>query len=189
MTSTRPCGFTFTSPVRMPTVSAPNTGAGRRRHGRGHREGRQGRGGASFLTCAGQPPEGRTADIFYRLQQPGQLKNAIEEDPYWTGGVWTRYEPRSFAQFVEPWEMVPVVLDGSRKVTIVEGPVTDHAMAQFALIEMRGAGRVGFGGFFEDGRTLALVKSADPAEALRWFGESGFWKPAELAARPLLHVL
>src|SRR2546422_701917 len=64
-----------------------------------------------------------------------------------------------------------------------------HAMAQFALIEMRGAGRVGFGGFFEDGRTLALVKSADPAEALRWFGESGFWKPAELAARPLLHVL
>src|SRR3989449_8321052 len=125
----------------------------------------------------------------YRLQQPTQLKNAIEEDPYWTGGVWTRYEPRSFAQFVEPWEMVPVVLDGSRKVTIVEGPVTDHAMAQFALIEMRGAGRVGFGGFFEDGRTLALVKSADPAEALRWFGESGFWKPAELAARPLLHVL
>jgi len=149
----------------------------------------QGLRAAGILICGGPAPDGKTADIFYRLQQPGQLKNAIEEDPYWTGGVWTRYEPRSFAQFVEPWEMVPVVLDGSRKVTIVEGPVTDHAMAQFALIEMRGAGRVGFGGFFEDGQTLALVKSADPAEALRWFGESGFWKPAELAARPLLHVL
>ncbi len=156
---------------------------------RSHIERLQGLRAAGILICGGPAPDGKTADIFYRLQQPGQLKNAIEEDPYWTGGVWTRYEPRSFAQFVEPWEMVPVVLDGSRKVTIVEGPVTDHAMAQFALIEMRGAGRVGFGGFFEDGQTLALVKSADPAEALRWFGESGFWKPADLAARPLLHVL
>src|SRR5438552_3008440 len=156
---------------------------------RGHIERLQGLRAASILIGGGPAPDGKTADIFYRLQQPTQLKNAIEEDPYWTGGVWTRYEPRSFAQFVEPWEMVPVVLDGSRKVTIVEGPVTDHAMAQFALIEMRGAGRVGFGGFFEDGRTLALVKTADPAEALRWFGESGFWKPAELAARPLPHVL
>ena len=156
---------------------------------RSHIERLQGLRAAGILICGGPAPDGKTADIFYRLQQPGQLKNAIEEDPYWTGGVWTRYEPRSFAQFVEPWEMVPVVLDGSRKVTLVEGPVTDHGMAQFALIEMRGAGRVGFGGFFEDGQTLALVKSADPVEALRWFGESGFWKPAELAARPLLHVL
>ena len=154
-----------------------------------HLERLQGLRAAGILIGGGPAPDGKTADIFYRLQQPLQLKNAIEEDPYWTGGVWTRYEPRSFAQFVEPWEMVPVVLDGSRKVTVVEGPTTDHAMAQFALIEMRGAGRVGFGGFFEDERTLALMKSADPEEALRWFGETGFWEPAELAARPLLHVL
>ena len=38
-------------------------------------------------------------------------------------------------------------------------------MAQFALIEMRGAGRVAFGGFFEDGGTLAIVKTADADEA------------------------
>src|SRR5438034_4374575 len=95
---------------------------------RSHIERLQGLRAAGILICGGPAPDGKTADIFYRLQQPGQLKNAIEEDPYWTGGVWTRYEPRSFAQFVEPWEMVPVVLDGSRKVTIVEGPVTDHAM-------------------------------------------------------------
>jgi hypothetical protein len=85
--------------------------------------------------------------------------------------------------------MVPVVIDGSRKVTIVEGPTTDHDMAQFALIEMRGAGRVHLGGFFEGGQTLALAKIADPQEAIRWFAETGFWKPGALTARPLLHVL
>src|SRR5260370_1290643 len=96
----------------------------------------------------GRAPAGKRAAVSYRLKQPGQLEHAIEEAPYWTGGVWTRYEPRSFAQFVEPWEMVPVVLDGSRSVTIVEGPVAQHDMAQLALIEMRGAGRGAFDGFF-----------------------------------------
>jgi hypothetical protein len=43
--------------------------------------------------------------------------------------------------------------------TIVEGPVGNHDMAQFALIELRGAGRLAFGGFFDDGSTLAVVKT------------------------------
>src|SRR5207302_11267270 len=111
-------------------------------------------GAASTRVGGGPWPAGKTADVCYRLQQPTQLKNAIAEAPSWAGGVWTRYEPRSFAQFVEPWEMVPVVLDGSRKVTLVEGPVIDHDMAQLALIEMRGAGRVASGGFFQDVQTL-----------------------------------
>src|SRR5947199_9515423 len=64
---------------------------------RGHIERLQGLRAASILVGGGPAPDGKTADIFYRLQQPTQLKNAIEEDPYWTGGVWTRYEPRSFA--------------------------------------------------------------------------------------------
>src|SRR5437870_3216214 len=76
-----------------------------------------------------------------------------------------------------------------REGTVVEGPMIDHDMAQLALIEMRGAGRVAFGGFFEGGQTLVLVKTPDAAEALGWFTESGFWKSGELAARPLLHVL
>ena len=161
----------------------------REAHRRAHIERLQGLRAASILIGGGPAPDGRTADIVYRLQQPAQLKNAIEEDPYWTGGVWTKYAPRSFAQFVEPWEMVPVVLDGSRKVTIVEGPTVDHDMAQFALIEMRGAGRVHLGGFFEGGQTLALAKTADAQEAVRWFEETGFWKPGALTARRLLHVL
>lgn len=161
----------------------------REAHRRAHLERLQGLRAAGILIGGGPAPDGRTADIVYRLQQPAQLEPAIEEDPYWTGGVWTRYEPRSFAQFVEPWELVPVVIDGSRKVTIVEGPTADHDMAQFALIEMRGAGRLAFGGFFEDGRTHAWVNTADPAEALGWFDATGFWKTGALTARPLLYVL
>ena len=158
-------------------------------HLRAHIERLQGLRAAGILIGGGPAPDGKTADLFYRLQQPGQLTHAIEEDPYWVGGVWTDYAPRSFTQFVEPWEHVPVVLDGSRRVTLVEGPVADRDMAQFALIELRGAGRVLFGGFFEGGETLALVTTADAPAAVGWFRDTGFWKPDALTARPLLHVL
>lgn len=161
----------------------------RESHRRAHLERVQGLRAAGILIGGGPSPDGTTADLVYRLQQPGQVKPAMEEDPYWTGGVWTGYTPRSFSQFVEPWEMVPVVLDGSRRVTVVEGPTVNHDMAQFALIEMRGSGRVHFGGFFPDGGTLAVAKTGDAEEALGWFRESGFWASEGLTARPLLHVL
>ncbi|HET7339993.1 MAG TPA: hypothetical protein VFL90_00915 [Methylomirabilota bacterium] len=158
-------------------------------HRRAHIERLQGLRTVGICLGGGPSLDGRTADIVYRLQRPDQITHALEEDPYWLGGVWTRYEPRSFAQFVEPWELPPVVLDGSRRVTIVEGPVAEHDMAQLALVEMRGAGRLHFGGFFEGGQTWALVKTADADEARGWFAESGFWKPDTLSTRPLLHVL
>lgn len=161
----------------------------RETHRRAHIERLQGLRMAGILIGGGPAPDGKTADIFYRLQQPWQIKNAMEEDPYWTGGVWTAYTPRSFSQFVEPWEMAPVVLDGSRQVTIVEGPTSDLTMAQFALIEMRGAGRIAFGGFFEDGGTLALARTANADEARQWFLDTGFWTAEALATRPFVHVL
>ena len=158
-------------------------------HRRQHLERLQGLRAAGICLGGGPAPDGRTVDLVYRLQQPWQIKHAIEEDPYWTGGAWTRYEPRSFTQFVEPWEMIAVVLDGTRRATIVEGPVEQHDMAQFALIELRGAGRLHQGGFFEDGQTWALLKTADADEARAWFADTGFWKPGALTTRPLLHVL
>ena len=170
-------------------TAAPDYLIRREAHRRAHIERLQGLRANGILVGGGPSVDGSIADIFYRLQQPAQLTYAIEEDPYWTGGVWTRYEPRSFSQFVEPWEMVPVVVDGSRRLTIVEGPTAEHDMAQFALIEMRGAGRLAFGGFFEGGGTLAVAKTADADEALSWFVETGFWKPDALTARPWLHVL
>ncbi len=90
---------------------------------------------------------------------------------------------------MEPWETPPIALDGSRRATIVEGLTVDTDMAQFALIEMRGAGRIVLGGFFEDGTTFALAKTPDADQALAWFRESGFWKSDTLTARPFLHVL
>ena len=163
--------------------------AKREPHRRAHLERLQGLRAVSICLGGGPAPDGRSVDLVYRLQRPDQVTNAVEDDPYWLGGAWTRYEPRSFAQFVEPWEMIPVVLDGSRRTTIVEGPVVQHDMAQFALIELRGAGRLHLGGFFENGQTWALMRTVDADEARGWFAETGFWKTDALTTRPLLHVL
>ena len=143
----------------------------------------------AILIGGGPAPDGKTADIFYRLQQPWQAKPAMEEDPYWVGGVWTKYTPRSFSHFVEPWELVPVVLDGSRVTTIVEGPVADLDMAQIALVELRGAGKLAFGGILDNSQTLTVMKTTDAEEARSWLGEHGFWDPATLTARPFIWVL
>ncbi len=145
---------------------------------------------AGGLCLGGGPaPDGRTADLFYRVQQAGDVTRLVEEDPYFTGGVWTAYSAKSFSHFLEPWELPPVVVDGSRRVTLVEGLAADVEMASFALIEARGAGRMAFGGFFPDGQSLALMRASDPDEAVAGLAETGLWKPETLRGRPLLHVL
>jgi len=158
-------------------------------HRRGHIERLTGLRAAGVVVGGGPAPDGRSVDLVYRLPQAAQLRTIVEEDPYWTGGAWTGYTPRSFAAFVEPWEQPPLVLDGSRRATIIEGRVAEPDMAQFALIELRGAGRLAFGGFFADSETFALATSGDADTALGWFKETGFWAPESLRARPLLHVL
>ena len=142
-----------------------------------------------LIIGGGPTPDGRGADVFYRVQQPDDLRRLVEEDPYFTGGAWVGYAPRSFAQFLEPWELAPVVTDGSRLVMLVEGVAPDVEMASFALIEARGAGRMAFGGFFPEGHTLAVMRATEPAKALEELTATGFWEPGSLRARPLLHVL
>lgn len=142
------------------------------------------------LVIGGGPaPDGRGADVFYRVGQPDDLRRLVEEDPYMTGGAWASYAPRSFAQFLEPWELPPLVTDGSRKVTLVEGVTRDVEMASFALIEARGGGRMAFGGFFPGGETLAVMRGDDAEKALDELRATGFWEVASLRARPLLHAL
>jgi uncharacterized protein len=144
----------------------------------------------SGLCLGGGPsPDGRTADVFYRTAQPGDVTRLVEEDPYFAGGVWTGYRAESFSQFLEPWELSPVVVDGSRRTTLIEGHAPDVEMASFALIEARGAGRMVFGGFLPGGRTLALMRAADAEEAVAELAATGLWTPGTLAGRPLLHVL
>lgn len=163
--------------------------AKREPHRRAHLERMQGLRAAGIVIGGGPAPDGRRVDMFYRLQQAAQVVPAVEEDPYFVASAWTGYTPRSFTHFVEPWEQVPLVLDGSRVATIVEGPAADEDMAQFALIEARGSGRLVFGGFFEGARTLAVMTTARPAEGLAWLADTGFWKHDTLTARPWLHVL
>jgi len=163
--------------------------AKREPHRRAHLERLQALRAAGIVVGGGPAPDGRRVDIFYRLQQPAQITNVIEEYPYFLAGAWTGYTPQSFTHFVEPWEQVPLVLDGSRVASLVEGPAADEDMAQFALIEARGAGRLAFGGFFAGARTLAVMKTPRGDEAVSWLAETGFWKKDGLTARSWLHVL
>jgi hypothetical protein len=100
------------------------------------------------------------------------------------------YVPRDFETFVDPWEPEPpVVLDVSRPALVVEGPTADRDMAQLALVELRGAGRVVFGGFLPDGSTVAVARTADADEATGWLSETGYWKPGDLTTRAWLYVI
>jgi uncharacterized protein YciI len=145
---------------------------------------------AQGLVIGGGPaPDGKSADLFYRVPDPDVLTRLVEDDPYWKGGVWTAYAPEAFSQFLEPWRLPDLSTDGSRLTMLVEGETPDVEMATFALIEERGAGRVAFGGFFPDGRTLVLVNAADPGAAVSRLADTGFWAPGTLRARPFLHVL
>lgn len=158
-------------------------------HRRAHIERLAGLRAAGAVIGGGPAPDGTSVDLVYRLQRPDQLKPIVEEDPYWKGGAWTAYTPRSFTNFVEPWQMPDIVLDGSRATTIVEGPVSDSDMAEFVLIEMRGRQQIAFGGLFADGQTFALCTTGDAGKAVGWFAEHGFWAAEGLRARPLLWVL
>jgi uncharacterized protein YciI len=142
-----------------------------------------------YFLAGGPGPDGRSTDVLYRVPDLETLRRLVEEDPYFTGGVWTAYRPRPFSQFLEPWEQPPVVTDGSRQVTIVEGLTPDVDMASLALIEARGAGRMAFGGFFPSGETLAVMRTADPTEAAKWLDETGLWTAGTLTTRPWLYVL
>jgi uncharacterized protein YciI len=142
------------------------------------------------LVVAGGPaPDGRTAEIFYRAQQPSEVIRLLEEDPYYLAGAWRTYTLRGFTEFIGPLESPPLVTDGSRRVTLVEGVTLQADMAEFAVIRLCEAGRLGFGGFFEGGGTLALLATANGTEALGWLTETGFWKEGSLTARPFLYVL
>ena len=145
---------------------------------------------AQGLVIAGGPaPDGQSADVFCRVQQPDGVRRLIEGSPFFVNGLWTGYEPRSFGRFLEPWELSAPMPDESRTATVVEGLAPDVEMAAFALIEARGAGRMAFGGFLEGGQTVTLMRTADPAEAIGWLSETGLWQPDTLRGRPLLQVL
>jgi uncharacterized protein YciI len=145
---------------------------------------------AGALVAGGPAPDGRIAELFYRAASREELRALVEEDPYFRARAWIAYTPREYETFVDPWEPEPpVVLDGSRPALVVEGPTADRDMAQLALVELRGASRVVFGGFLPDGSTVAVARTHDPDEATGWLSETGCWKSDELTTRPWLYVI
>jgi len=142
------------------------------------------------LVVAGGPaPDGRTAEIFYRGQQPSGVHELIEKDPYYLAGAWKSYRLRSFLEFVDPSELPPLVTDGSRRVTLVDGVALQADQVKRTLVGLREAGKLGLGGLFEGGGTLALLMTADAAEAVGWLVETACWREGNLSARSFLYVL
>jgi uncharacterized protein len=164
--------------------------ARREPHRKAHIERLEGLRTKGVLVGGGPAPDGRSADIVYRVAAAAQLTRLVEEDPYWRGAVWTAYRARSFRHFVDRLVSPSVVLDGTRRLTIVEGPTADTRSAPDALLALRDAGRVEFGGLLDQGLALVVLAcTASAEEALGWLAQTGAWDPARLTARPLLYVL
>jgi len=161
----------------------------RAKHRQAHLERILGLRSQGLVVAGGPAPDGRTAEIFYRAQQASEVVRVLEEDPYYLAGAWMSYTLRGFTEFIGPLESPPLVTDGSRRVTLVEGVTLQADRAEFALIRLCETGRIGFGGFFEGGGTLALVRTDDATEALGWLTDTGFWKEGSLTSRPYLYVL
>ena len=128
------------------------------------------------------------ADMFYRVGSRDEGERLVTEDVYFREKVWVGYELRPFTQFVEPWEPAEPMPDGSRIATLLEGPSKDPDLSGLVMVELRGRGRMTFGGFLAD-RTLLAMATPDRATALDWATESGLWTADEFTAWEWIFVL
>jgi len=145
---------------------------------------------AGVLVAGGPAADSRTAELFYRVADAQALRTIVEEDPYYVVGGWTGYVPQEYETFVDPWDaQPPIVLDGSRSALVVDGPTADPDMAQLALVELRGAARIVFGGVLRDGRTVAVARTTDPDKATGWLADTGSWKADDLTTRAWLYAI
>jgi uncharacterized protein YciI len=139
------------------------------------------------VVAGGPEPDGAAANIFYRVADHAELLGLLEDNEFNRAGLFAAYRARAFVDFLEPLELPP--LDAGLKATIVEGAPSDRAAARAGLVTLQGQRRVAFGGFFEDGAALAVVRSPTPDEAVAWLVGAGGWDPAQLLGRPWSQTL
>ena len=138
------------------------------------------------LVGGGPAPDGRTVDLFWRARDADEVARLMAQDLFVIEGLWISYVSHPFTEFVEPAELPSI--DGSRQATIVEGRASDRVKARKALVDMRDAARIAFGGLFETGETLAVALTAETERARRWFTATKLWLPS-LSTRPFYYVL
>ena len=109
-----------------------------------------------------------------------ELDRLLAENEFNRAGLFAANRPRAFADFLEPRERPP--LDAGLSAIIVEGAPGDRLKARAGLTSLQVEGRVAFGGFFDDGAALVVVRSNSRDEALAWLACAG-WDPARLVAR------
>jgi len=133
------------------------------------------------VVAGGPEPDGTAANIFYRVADRDELARLLEENEFNRAGLFTSQAPRAFAEFLEPLTLPP--LDVGLRVSIVEGPARDRAAARMGLVELRRQAHAAFGGFFENGAALVVVRSPEPDEAVRLVAAAGGWEPTRLTGR------
>src|SRR5262249_9191851 len=97
---------------------------------------------------------------------------------FYRAGLFIAHDPRRFVDFLEPLDVPP--LDAGLAASIVESAPSDASRARSGLAQLQREARAAFGGFFGDGRGLALIRSprsagasgrGDPMDAgRRWLG-------------------
>ncbi len=139
------------------------------------------------VVAGGPEPDGTAAHIFYRVADYAELLGLLEENEFNRAGLFAAYHARAFADFLEPLDLPP--LDAGLQVTLAEGAPSNLSLARAGLAALQAQGRVAFGGFFEDGAALAVVRSPSPDEAIAWLAAAGGWVSAGLRARPWSQTL
>jgi uncharacterized protein YciI len=139
------------------------------------------------VVAGGPEPDGTAANIFYRVADRSELGRLLEENEFNRAGLFTAHRARAFAEFLEPLELPPV--DSGLRVTLVEGIASDRVRARAGLAELRARGRAAFGGFFDDGDALVVLRSPSPGAAVGWLADAGGWAPTRLSPRPWSQTL
>ena len=139
------------------------------------------------VVAGGPEPDGSAANIFYRVADGAALDRLLEENEFYRAGLFTAHVARAFTDFLEPLDRPPV--DAGLAAILVEGAASDRVRARAGLAALQREQRVAFGGFFEDGAALAVVRSPSAAEAILWMAGAGGWESPRLCARPWSQTL